>query len=71
MDYRTVLQTHRMERMSCMDYHGLSDSAADSQNVSDDSNRPHVTWRVVLLRTQHLRSYKEGVDEEEEYHKVE
>ena len=28
---------------SCMDYHGLLDSAADSQNVSDDSDGPHVT----------------------------
>ena len=58
----------------CIDYHRLSVSAADSQNVSDDSDGPHVTRCVVLLRTQHLRSYKEGregVNEGEQYHKVE
>ena len=38
--------------------HGLLDSAADSQNVSDDSDGPHVTRCVILLRTQHFRSYK-------------
>ena len=27
----------------CIDYHRLSVSAADSQNVSDDSDGPHVT----------------------------
>ena len=51
----------------------------DSQNVSDDSDGPHVTRCVILLRTQHFRSYKrrEGtkgvhVDEGElgVYHKV-